>query len=107
MFFRTKKSGPRTYLQLVENHWHDGRPRQRVLATLGRLDDLQQRGAVEALLTSGARFAEKLLVLSAQQQGQLTAVRTLRLGAVLLFERLWRDTGCQAVIQQLLATRRF
>jgi transposase len=24
MFFRTKKSGPRTYLQLVENHWLDG-----------------------------------------------------------------------------------
>lgn len=22
----TKKSGPRTYLQLVENHWQDGRP---------------------------------------------------------------------------------
>jgi hypothetical protein len=107
MFFRTKKSGPRTYLQLVENHWLDGRPRQRVLATLGRLDDLQQRGAVEALLTSGARFADKLLVLSAHQQGQLTAVRTRRLGAVLIFERLWRDTGCQAVLHQLLAQRRF
>ena len=38
MFFRTKKSGPRTYLQLVENHWRDGRPHQQVLATLGRLD---------------------------------------------------------------------
>jgi transposase len=107
MFFRTKKSGPRTYLQLVENHWRDGRPRQRVLATLGRLDDLQQRGVVEALLTSGARFADKLLILSAHQDGRLPVVRTLRLGAVLVFERLWRDTGCQAVLQQLLAERRF
>jgi hypothetical protein len=107
MFFRTKKSGPRTYLQLVENHWRDGRPRQRVLATLGRLDDLQQRGAVEALLTSGARFADKLLILSAHQDGRLPVVRTLRLGAVLVFERLWRETGCQAVLQQLLAERRF
>jgi transposase len=107
MFFRTKKSGPRTYLQLVENHWSQGRPRQRVLATLGRLDDLQQRGALEALLASGARFADKLLVLSAQQHGQLTAVRTRHLGAVLIFERLWRETGCQAVVQQVLADRRF
>ena len=88
MFFRTKKSGPRTYLQLVENHWREGRPRQRVLAPLGRLDDLQHRGAVEALLTSGARFADKLLVLSAPQDGRLPVVRTLRLGAVLVFERL-------------------
>src|SRR6266511_2521153 len=87
MFFRTKKSGPRTYLQLVENHWRDGRPQQTVLATLGRLDELQQRGAVDGLLRSGARFADKLLVLTAHQQGHIPAVRTLRLGAVLIFER--------------------
>jgi DDE family transposase len=107
MFFRAKKSGPRTYLQLVENHWLDGRPQQTVLATLGRLDELQQRGAVESLLCSGARFADKLLVLTAHQRGELTAVRTLRLGAVLIFERLWRETGCAAVLAQLLGQRRF
>jgi len=107
MFFRTKKSGPRTYLQLVENHWRDGRPQQTVLATLGRLDELHQRGAVESLLCSGARFADKLLVLAAHHRGELAAVRTLRLGAVLIFERLWRETGCAAVLEQLLGQRRF
>jgi len=107
MFFRTKKSGPRTYLQLVENHWRDGRPQQTVLVTLGRLDELQQRGAVEGLLCSGARFAQKLLVLTAHQRGELTAVRTLRLGAPLIFERLWREAGCAAVLEQLLGQRRF
>jgi len=107
VFFRTKKSGARTYLQLVENHWRDGRPQQTVLATLGRLDELQQRGAVESLLRSGARFADKLLVLTAHQRGELTAVRTLRLGAVLIFERLWREAGCAAVLEQLLDQRRF
>jgi hypothetical protein len=107
VFFRTKKSGPRTYLQLVENHWRDGRPQQTVLATLGRLDELQQRGAIDSLLRSGARFADKLLVLTAHQRGELTAVRTFRLGAVLIFERLWQQTGCAAVLEQLLAQRRF
>jgi hypothetical protein len=107
MFFRAKKSGPRTYLQLVENHWRDGRPQQTVLATLGRLDELQERGAVDSLLRSGARFAEKLLILGAHERGQLTAVRPLRLGAVLIFERLWRETGCAEVLEQLLAQRRF
>jgi len=107
MFFRTKKSGPRTYLQLVENHWRDGRPHQTVLATLGRLDQLQERGAVDGLLSSGARFADKLLVLTTHQGGELTTVRTLRVGAVLVFERLWQEAGCAAVLQQLLAQRRF
>jgi hypothetical protein len=107
MFFRAKKSGPRTYLQLVENHWRDGQPRQRVLATLGRLDELRQRGAVDSLLRSGARFADKLLVLTAHQHGQVPVVRTWRLGAVLIFERLWQQTGCATVLHQLLAERRF
>ena len=35
MFFRTKTSGTRSYLQIVENRWEDGRPRQRVIATWG------------------------------------------------------------------------
>src|SRR5918993_1275387 len=34
MFFRTKTSGSRSYLQIVENRWEDGRPRQRVIAQL-------------------------------------------------------------------------
>jgi hypothetical protein len=107
MFFRTKNSGSRSYLQLVENHWRQGRPQQTVLATLGRLEELQARGAVDSLLRSGARFADKLLILAAHQRGELTAVRTLRLGAVLIFERLWQQTGCAAVLAQLLGQRRF
>ena len=50
MFFRTKNSGSRSYLQLVENHWRQGRPQQTVLATLGRLEELQARGAVEQVV---------------------------------------------------------
>ena len=48
MFFRTKKSGPRSYLQVVENRWEKGRSRQRVVATLGRLDQLQESGQLDA-----------------------------------------------------------
>src|SRR5262245_24440068 len=107
MFFRTKTSGPRTYLQIVENRWEDGRPRQRVLATLGRLDHLQQSGRLDALLASGARLAQSVLLLSAHAKGQLPTITTRRIGPALVFERLWRETGCQRVIEQLLDGRRF
>jgi hypothetical protein len=107
MFFRTKRRGTRTYLQLVENAWQDGRTRQRVLATLGRLDLLQQDGQLDALLTSGARFAQHVVLLTAHRHGQLPTLRVRRLGPVLVFERLWRDSGCQAVLHELLTTRRF
>ena len=54
MFFRRKKSADRVYLQIVENRWEDGRSKQRVVATLGRLDRLQQTGQLDGLLRSGA-----------------------------------------------------
>jgi hypothetical protein len=107
MFFRTKTSGPRSYLQIVENRWEDGRPRQRVIATLGRLDQLQQTGQLDALLVSGARLAQSVLLLSAHAKGQLPTITTRRIGPALIFERLWRETGCQRVVEQLLEGRRF
>ena len=62
MFFRQKKSGNRVYLQIVENRWEKGKSKQRVIATLGRLDKLQQDGQLDGLLQSGARFAESVMV---------------------------------------------
>jgi len=107
MFFRTKKSGTRSYLQIVENHWVDGRPKQRVIATLGRLDQLQQTGQLDALLASGARFAQSVLLLSAHAKAQVPVITTRHIGPALIFERLWRETGCQRVIEQLLQRRRY
>ena len=107
MFFRTKTSGPRTYLQVVENRWEGGRSRQRVVATLGRLDQLQESGQLDALLVSGARLARSVLLLSEHAQGRLPTISIRHIGPALVFQRLWQLTGCQHVIQQLLKGRRF
>src|SRR5512147_1606368 len=107
MFFRTKTSGSRSYLQIVENRWEDGRTRQRVVVTLGRLDQLQQDGRLDALLASGARLSRSVLLLSAHTKGQLPTITTRRIGPALIFQRLWRETGCQRAIEQLLDGRRF
>jgi len=107
MFFRVKNSGSRQYLQIVENARDQGRVRQRVLTTLGRLDQLQQSGQLDALLASGARFAEHILLLTAHRSGQAPAITTRRIGPGLIFERLWQETGCQQVVNQLLDGRAF
>ena len=107
MFFRTKSSGPRTYLQVVENRWEGGRSRQRVVATLGRLDQLQQNGQLDGLLASGARLARSVLLLSEHAQGRLPTISIRHIGPALVFQRLWQLTGCQHVIEQILKGRRF
>jgi Transposase DDE domain len=108
VFFRLKQSGSRSYLQIVENQRQGGAVRQNVIATLGRADELAARGALAALLASGARFCDQVMLLSALQS-DLDGPRLLakRIGPALLFGRLWHDTGCEAVIGALLAGREF
>lgn len=107
MFFRQKKVKDYVYLQIVENRWDKGKTRQQVLATVGRLDQLRQSGQLDALLESGARFAQSMLVLSEHRRGELPSLSTHRIGAPMVFDRLWRETGCAAVIEQLLGERSF
>lgn len=107
MFFRQKKAAGHVYLQIVENRWEDGRSRQRVIATLGRLDRLAASGQLSSLLESGARFTDGMTALSDHRRGELSAVRTRRIGGPLIFERLWRETGCAQALETLLAKRQF
>ena len=107
MFFRVKPSGPRRYLQLVENTRDGTATRQRVLATLGRIDDAATNEKLDALLESGARFSDTALLISSLQSGTLETSATVRIGAPLIFGRLWQQTGCAAVIAPFAADRGF
>jgi len=57
MFFRRKFSGRTEYLQIRKNDRVDGRPRQSVVATLGRAEKLAQHGTLEdRLIAAGHDF---------------------------------------------------
>ena len=59
MFVRAKTSGKYQPLQVVENRRVDGRVQQRVVATLGRLDVLQENGEIDASGTPDANSPER------------------------------------------------
>jgi hypothetical protein len=63
MFFRFKKSGERSYVQIVENKRIDGAVRQSVIANLGRADELAASGALASLLASGAKLTDQVLLI--------------------------------------------
>ena len=106
MYFREKQSGGRVYLQIVESRRVGDQVRQQVIATLGRLDELTASGQLERLLRSGARFAAQALVLEAARAAPSLAVSVRRIGPGVVFERLWDETGCRAVIGELAHERR-
>jgi len=107
VFIRTQTNGSRTYLLLVENERVDGRLVQRVLHRFGRLDELRASGQLDALVQSLGRFAEKIVVLDAHAKGETLLTQTVTTGPGLIFDRLWRECGIQAVLEAELATRRF
>src|SRR6478609_7341673 len=106
MYFRRKTSSGRAYLQIVESRRDGDQVRQQVIATLGRFDELQASGQLERLLRSGARFAAKAMVLSAANDDAAIKIAVRRIGPALVFERLWDETGCRAVIAELVGKRK-
>ena len=106
MYFRKKTSGGRAYLQIVESRRDGAQVRQQVIATLGRIEDLRDSGQLERLLRSGARFAAKAIVVNALAEGTAAANAARRIGPALVFERLWEETGCRAVIEDLAGSRK-
>src|SRR5215217_3082273 len=93
------------YLYLVESvREPGGRVRQRILQPLGRKDLLAASGGLDRLLESLARHSEHSLILSEMATGSIAC---RRIGGPLLFARLWEQTGCGAVIKELLAGRGF
>ena len=107
MMFRIKKLGPRRYLQIVSNRREGGAVRQQVVATVGRVDELASTGGLASLLASGARLCEQVMLLSAlDDPDQAPRLQARRIGAPLAFGRLWQETGCRAVIEELLGVPR-
>jgi DDE family transposase len=107
VFVREKHINGYTYLYLVESVREDGRAKQRIIKNLGRKDAVIASGELERLAASIGRYAERAIVLSQLHAGDLDGLSCKRIGAPLLFGRLWQDTGCRAVIDDLLATRCF
>jgi len=105
MYFRRKTSAGRAYLQIVESRRDGDQVRQQVIATLGRFEELQASGQLERLVRSGARFASKAMVLSAASADAASKIAVRRIGPALVFERLWEETGCRAVIGDLAGAR--
>src|SRR5271165_6638618 len=109
MFFRLKKSGERGYVQIVENKRDGAAVRQRVIANLGRADELAASGALASLIASGAKLTDQVLLIDAldeDAEGALS-VAAKRIGGAMVFGRIWERLGIEAVLTELLKERAF
>jgi transposase len=89
MFIKLTRSGERTYAQLVESFRDEhGKPRQRTVATLGRIDE--SGGQVDSLLNGLLRAKGRPV---AAGDPQVRFESALCLGDVWALDALWHELG--------------
>lgn len=90
MFLKVSSSGGHRYVRLVESFRNeDGQPRQRTVATLGRLDEAG--GPLDALL--GALLRAKGRPVGDGDPSQVRFESALALGDVWTLDALWHELG--------------
>ncbi len=92
MYTRIKKSGKYEYLQICQSIREGKKVKQRVIATIGRMDQLNDKGEIERLVRSLAKYSDKvLMVLSGKSDPK---AQNYKIGPSLIFERLWEERFC-------------
>ena len=92
---------------MVESYREGGKVRQKTIATLGRLDQLKERGGVEGIMRSLARFSDEVKVTEEHQSGKLEAKKVTKIGPDLVMGRLWSELGAGSAISGLLEDRKY
>jgi transposase len=104
MFVKITTSGPRKYVKLVEAFRDEqGVARQRVVATLGRLEQVRA-GAGDALLNGLLRAAGKPAL--ERGTGEVAFAPAVTVGDTWLVHALWYELGLAGALRPLLRRRR-
>jgi hypothetical protein len=110
MFVRVKKiaAGQRSYqyVQIVENRREAGQVRQRIVASLGRLDRLEAEGDLQRIIEGLVKLAPQVRLVKAQREGSLAAQSDRLWGPVLIFERLWQELGLHELMREIAGSHR-
>lgn len=96
MFVKLTRSGSRTYAQLAESFRDEtGRPRQRTLATLGRVDE--NGGQVDKVLGALLRARGRGTATAEAAAPQVRFESALALGDVWALGEIWRELGFESL----------
>lgn len=102
MFIKLTRSGSRRYVQLVESYRDEaGHPRQRTVATVGRLDE--SGGAVDSLIQGLLRATGRQAPASAAADIRFDS--SLAYGDVFALDSLWRELGFDEIASVLRPAR--
>lgn len=108
MFIKNTRGGsknkPNTYLQLAHNYRKDGKVKQKIICTLGRKEELERSGQIDALITKLTQYSKKLLVINTETD----KIKSVKLyGTTLAVNSLWKKLDLEEVFSGLSKQYKF
>lgn len=109
MFLKRTKSGPKNnkkiYLQIAQSFRNkDGQPRQKIIGTLGREDQLKNSDQINQLIKKLAKLTDQLILIDKDkdQSGKATLF-----GSMLALESLWKTLKLETLFQSIQNMHQF
>lgn len=98
--FINKDGSERIYLYIVESVREQGKIRQKIIANLGRIENMQS-GDLDRLIESLAKFSKKKWVQA--EAAKLMVTYAKEWGTDLIFRNIWEKLGLHSTLERLLA----
>lgn len=118
MFLKRTRSKNHTYLALAETYREDGKVKHRIIAQLGREDQVQENNALERLISSIVRVAGTSLT-KTRDESAVTADDGCRVnlaelreesrqnwGAAKIYRTIWDELGISQILQSACSSDR-
>ena len=104
-FPRKKDGSLRQYLQLVETYREGGKVKQRILLSLGRIDELRASGELDRMADALVRLSEREKIVDLAKE--LAATSNKVFGPVAVFRHLWKKLGMPKAITDAVQKETF
>ena len=104
-FPRKKDGSLRQYLQLVETYREGKKVKQRILLSLGRVDDLRTSGELDRMADALVRLSEREKIVDLAKE--LAATSNKVFGPVAVFRHLWKKLGMPKAIADAVQKETF
>lgn len=95
---KNKDGSQRVYFQLAESYRVEGKPRNRVICSLGRADDPATQEKIEKMADSLIKASEKFELF--ELLDNLKAESSKEYGPFLVFQRLFKELGFREILSQ-------
>lgn len=102
MFIKRTRGGspkkPIYYLQLVHSYRKEGKVKHKVIATLGREDELTKNGNIDEIIQSISKYSEKFILLDKNKEA---FKKSYILGPILILNSIWKKLGMDQTLKNV------